>query len=191
MQYKLTNSAEECEVPSLEHGEVSGTGDSMSWTGKFTCQPGYSLVGSKTVKCRRGQWSSSIPVCTALVGCDPRDLPAIQHGREEAYSPRQYRGAVYKYKCNRGYRRWGEGLVHCAGQNWDISRLPICYRTGCLRSGESEMLGGEMRRKGGGGLEFYHCTRPGSVLSGSPTLVCTEHGWNDTAPVCSCKCSTF
>ena len=218
---KLTKlSPDDCEVPSLESGSVHGTGDASSWTGMFSCLPGYSLVGSKTMKCRGGQWSSSVPVCTSLGSCDPAALPALHNGRADPYNSRQgrrqekykfssshkaksalffifqfyfpdvspqYRGSVYKYSCNRGYRKWGQGIVHCKGDSWDLSRLPVCHKTGCSEAGLKELVGGEVRRKAEGGIYFYHCTRPGSLLSGSPALVCTQHGWNDTKPSCICK----
>ena len=166
---------------------MEGTGDGRSWTGVFSCLPGYSLVGSRTLKCRNGQWSSSVPVCASLGSCDPATLPHIDHGRPVPYNSRQYRGSVYKYTCSRGYRRWGQGLVHCKGTSWDLSRLPLCHRSGCREEEMKEMVGGEGRRKADGGIYFYHCTRPGSVLSGSDTIVCTDQGWNDTKPTCSCK----
>ena len=126
--------------------------------------------------------------CVAALGsCDPEDLPGIAHGRVDPYKTRKYRGSVYKYSCQRGYRRWGAGLVHCTGSSWDLARVPLCRRTNCGEPGEGEMVGGEGRSRAEGGLYFYHCTRPGSVLTGSPVLVCTETGWNDTTPHCSCK----
>ena len=118
--------------------------------------------------------------------CDPEELPGIAHGRVDPYKTRKYRGSVYKYSCARGYRRWGAGLVHCTGTAWDLTRVPVCHRSDCAGPG-LEMVGGEARTKAEGGLVFYHCNRPGSVLSGSPLLVCTETGWNDTTPHCACK----
>ena len=52
-------------MPSLANGEVEGAGDAASWTGTFSCHPSFALVGSTTLKCRNGQWSSPRkPVCT-------------------------------------------------------------------------------------------------------------------------------
>ena len=125
--------------------------------------------------------------CILAVGsCDPADLPGISHGRVDPYKTRKYRGSVYKYSCERGYRRWGAGLVHCTGDTWDLTKVPLCHRTDCAGPGQ-EVVGGEVRRKADGGLYFYHCSRPGSVLTGSPVIVCTEKGWNDTTPTCACK----
>ena len=128
--------------PSLPNGTVSGQGDGSSWTGVLSCKPGFILVGSSRLKCRSGQWSARIPVCTGIVwlilsntylvigvaigGCDPDSLPGIPHGRKDPYKTTMYRGAVYKYSCNRGFKRVGSGLVHCDGNTWDTSRVPIC-----------------------------------------------------------------
>ena len=83
MQLLRLSVAEDCLVPSLEHGEVRGTGNSRSWTGRLSCSPGYSLLGSSTLKCREGQWSSTVPVCTGQsVSVSQRyqseNLPGIQ-----------------------------------------------------------------------------------------------------------------
>ena len=53
-----------CVPPSFPNGVVSGSGDGVSWTGSLSCMPGFILVGSSKLKCRGGQWSANIPVCT-------------------------------------------------------------------------------------------------------------------------------
>ena len=71
-----------CETPSLPHGILDGTGASTSWTGTFSCLPGFTLVGNIALKCRGGQWSGDIPKCAILDGCVPGDLPGVEHGRK-------------------------------------------------------------------------------------------------------------
>ena len=138
--------------PSLPNGTVSGQGDGSSWTGVLSCKPGFILVGSSRLKCRSGQWSARIPVCTGIVwlilsntyldigvaigGCDPDSLPGITHGRKDPYKTTMYRGAVYKYSCNRGYRRVGTGLVHCNGNTWDTPSIPLCASKQITKGGK-------------------------------------------------------
>jgi len=179
-----TASADECIQPTLANGHIVGDGDDRSWTGTFHCDPGYILVGSTRLKCRYGQWSSNFPVCSAIASCDPSELPKIENGRAEAYKAQKFRGSVYKYSCNRDYERWGHSLVHCVGRTWDLGRVPICHVNTCSQAGMTELMGGSVVKKARGGIYFYHCTAPGAVMEGSSTLVCTEHGWNDTLPQC-------
>ena len=86
-------------------------------------------MGAAQGKCRDGQWSygATPPVCTAVGRCSKEDLPAISHGRKSPYKNSVFRGAVYKYSCRRGFKRFGPSLVHCKGDSWDLSMVPACY----------------------------------------------------------------
>ena len=65
-------------------------------------------------------------ILTAIGKCDPDNLPEIQNGRKDPYKTTQYRGAVYKFSCARGFKRLGNSLVHCIGDHWDLQRVPVC-----------------------------------------------------------------
>ena len=55
-------------------GDLNNGGD--LWVGQFTCDPGYLLVGSPSLKCRAGTWSSQTPKCTGTllyVGFTPKN----------------------------------------------------------------------------------------------------------------------
>ena len=67
------------------------------------------------------------------------------------------------------------------------SRVPICHVTSCSLEDMTSVLGGRAVTRGDGGLLFYQCSAPGAEMSGSPSLVCTQRGWNDTKPECQCK----
>ena len=84
---KYTISGPTCVPPVLEHGSVltiSGDNGDLNpggdpnrggdlnnggdlWVGQFTCDPGYLLVGSPSLKCRAGTWSSQTPKCTGTL----------------------------------------------------------------------------------------------------------------------------
>lgn len=51
----------------------------------------------------------------------------------------------------------------------------------------TSVVGGRAVTRAEGGLIFYQCSAPGAVMVGSPSLVCTRAGWNDTKPECQCK----
>ena len=65
-----TGSAQEvsaqCQPPRLDNGVVEAEeGDNGNFfSGKFRCNPGYTLSGPSWLKCRNGMWSGSEPVCT-------------------------------------------------------------------------------------------------------------------------------
>ena len=59
--------SDSCLTPTLHNGFVVGEGDESSWTGVLACTPGFTLVGSSKLKCRNGQWSANMPVCTGRV----------------------------------------------------------------------------------------------------------------------------
>ena len=56
--------------------------------------------------------------------CDVSDLPEIRHGRH--IPVRGYRGSVVRYKCDRGFRIFGQSVYHCQGTAWSANRPPIC-----------------------------------------------------------------
>ena len=112
--------SDDCKPPLLHNGHVDGSGSSSSWTGSLSCLPSFTLVGNSKVKCREGQWSGDIPVCTKLEGCDPGDLPGVKHGRKYSYANSRYRGGVYKYSCYKGYHLVGSNIVWCDEGRWSV-----------------------------------------------------------------------
>ena len=56
--------SEICFPPAIENGLIEGNGNNFSWTGSVTCSPGYSLIGSSRLKCRKGLWNVKSPVCS-------------------------------------------------------------------------------------------------------------------------------
>ena len=63
---------------------------------------------------------------TDLAGCSPDHLPSLAHGRTYSYQTSRYRGGVYKYSCDKGYRRIGSGLVYCGGGRWTPEVATVC-----------------------------------------------------------------
>jgi len=181
----LARSAPEtCFEPILENGVVDGEGGEHLWTGTFSCDPGYTLVGNTRLKCRKGVWSSSLPTCTAMGKCDPSDLPEISHGEKKSHKPGVYRGSVYKYKCDRGFRMHGSSLLTCTGdQGWDLTKLPLCARPGCDETLVSHLPYGQAKRRAKGAVYVFKCN-DGSTMDGSSTVICDGHHWNSSAPIC-------
>jgi len=176
--------AETCFEPLLENGVVDGEGGEHLWTGTFSCNPGYTLVGNTRLKCRKGVWSSSLPTCTAMGKCDPSELPEISNGEKKSHKPGVYRGSVYKYKCDRGFRMHGSSLLTCTGDHgWDLAKLPLCARPGCDETLVSHLPYGQAKRRAKGAVYVFRCN-DGSTMEGSSTVICDGHHWNSSAPIC-------
>merc|ERR1711892_508290 len=147
--------ADLCPGPVIPNGEVKNENvkNENVFFGEVTCNKGYHLVGaSKTIKCRQGVWSQKeLPVCSAIGGCP--SLPTLLNGRNV---PMQgSRNSAFRFKCNRGFKRFGEQRTHCEGR---------------------AMLRGAVYK--------YRCNH-GAEMEGSSTLVCDGERWNGTVPDCN------
>jgi len=171
-----------CEPPEVENGEVSGKGDGNSWTGTFSCKNGFALVGDRRLKCRRGAWSSTPPLC-AGGNCDSSLIPKVEHARLHSYQPLKYRGSVFAYKCNPGFKKIGRGKVVCEGKSWGLGEPTVCAKQGCDETSVNAIPFGHVERKADGAVFSFRCEE-GGVLEGSPLLFCNGTQWNGSAPQC-------
>jgi len=171
-----------CEPPEVENGEVSGKGDGNSWTGTFSCKNGFALVGDRRLKCRRGAWSSTPPLC-AGGNCDSSLIPKVEHARLHSYQPLKYRGSVFAYKCNPGFKKIGRGKVVCEGKSWGLGEPTVCAKQGCDETSVNAIPFGHVERKADGAVFSFRCEE-GGVLEGSPLLFCNGTHWNGSAPQC-------
>merc|ERR1712123_100240 len=150
--------------------------------GEVTCNKGYHLVGaSKTIKCRHGVWSQKeLPVCSAIGVCP--SLPSLINGRNIPIQ--NSRGSAYRFKCNRGFKRFGELRTHCEGNGWSHESMPICTKASCDETGMLDIPYGEGRAMLRGAVYKYRCNH-GVEMGGSNTLVCDGERWNGTVPDCN------
>jgi len=183
IQFAVVAAAATCSPPLIQNGSVSGSLSGDSWTGSVTCSPGYSLVGSQQLKCREGQWSDRLPVCAVLEGCTAATLPGIEHGRKYSYQASRYRGLVYKYSCDKGYRRMGQGLVHCHRGNWVPHTAPVCTKPGCDPRLVNSVYDGTAVQKAGGAIFTFHCS-DNTELLGASIVYCDGETWSDSPPTC-------
>merc|ERR1711970_1037071 len=177
-------SADLCPEPDVPNGEVRGEKGENLFFGEITCNIGYHLVGaSKTIKCRHGVWShKELPVCSAIGGCPT--LPNLKNGRNVPIQGS--RGSAYRFKCNRGFKRFGELRTHCIGHEWSHSHMPICAKASCDQTGMLEVPYGEGRALLKGAVYKYRCN-VGVEMEGSDILVCDGERWNGTVPHCNVK----
>jgi len=174
-------SADLCPEPEIPNGEVRGEKGENLFFGEITCNIGYHLVGaSKTIKCRHGVWShKELPVCSAVGTCEM--LPKLKNGRNVPIQGS--RGSAYRFKCNRGFKRFGERRTHCSGSKWSHEHMPTCAKATCDWI-PLEVPYGEGRAMLGGAVHKYRCN-VGVEMEGSDTLVCDGENWNGTVPHCN------
>jgi len=173
--------ADLCPEPTIPNGVVRGEKEQDLFFGDVTCNVGFHLVGSKTIKCRHGDWSQKeLPVCSAIGACPT--LLEISHGRNVPIQ--RSRGSDYRFKCNRGFKRFGEPRTHCIGDRWSHSHMPSCTKTTCDVTGMLDIPYGEGRSMMGGAVFKYRCNQ-GVEMEGSNTLVCDGENWNGTVPHCN------
>jgi len=177
-------SADLCPEPDVPNGEVRGEKGENLFFGEITCNIGYHLVGaSKTIKCRHGVWShKELPVCSAIGGCPT--LPNLKNGRNVPIQGS--RGSAYRFKCNRGFKRFGELRTHCIGHEWSHENIPICAKASCDQTGMLDIPYGEGRALLRGAVYKYRCNQ-GVEMEGSDILVCDGERWNGTVPHCNVK----
>merc|ERR1712123_550197 len=174
--------ADLCPEPVIPNGEVRGEKNDNLFFGEISCNIGYHLVGaSKTIKCRHGVWSQKeLPVCSAIGGCP--SLPNLPNGRNV---PMQgSRNSAFRFKCNRGFKRFGELRTHCEGNGWSHASMPICAKASCDETGMLDIPYGEGRALLRGAVYKYRCNH-GVEMEGSNTLVCDGERWNGTVPDCN------
>ena len=59
---------------------------------------------------------------SAIKGCS--SLPDLLNGRNVPIQGS--RGSAYRFKCNRGFKRFGELRTHCIGDRWSHTHMPSC-----------------------------------------------------------------
>merc|ERR1719481_804695 len=173
--------ADLCPEPVIPNGEVRGQKEENMFFGEISCDIGYHLVGaSKTIKCRHGVWSQKeLPVCSAIGTC--QTLPKLENGRNVPIQGS--RGSAYRFKCNRGYKRFGERRTHCSGNKWSHINMPTCAKATCEWI-PLEIPYGEGKAMLGGAVHKYRCNL-GAEMEGSGTVVCDGEKWNGTVPHCN------
>merc|ERR1711892_515898 len=176
--------ADLCPGPVIPNGEVKNENvkNENVFFGEVTCNKGYHLVGaSKTIKCRHGVWSQKeLPVCSAIGACP--SLPSLTNGRNVPLQGS--RSSAFRFKCNRGFKRFGELRTHCEGNGWSHASMPICAKANCDETGMLDIPYGEGRAMLRGAVYKYRCNL-GVEMEGSNTLVCDGERWNGTVPHCN------
>nr|XP_020654229.1 P-selectin-like isoform X1 [Pogona vitticeps] len=154
----------------------------------FSCEPGFELLGSKTLSCNAsGQWTSSTPVCHA-VQCQRLLAPA--HGNSTCFHLHgefQYQSNC-TFHCTDGFLLIGEEVTQCTSQGEWTAPVPFCQAIDCPKLDAPR--NGELNCSHPYGNFAYTSScafscRKGFVQVGAEQLQCTALGiWTEKAPFC-------
>nr|XP_058948028.1 protein mesh-like [Pocillopora verrucosa] len=169
---------------SISNGEVNGSGRLQGSHHRFSCRPGYSLVGQATLHCTdEGKWNASVPICMRECPHLPSFIPNGFVGGNGSVE-----GSQYRFSCKGGYSLVGANTLQCTDQgNWNGS-IPTCLKE-CPQL-PSSIPNGFVNGTGflEGSVYGFSCLQ-GYSLIGEKTLVCSAGGnWNSSLPSCLKDC---
>ncbi|XP_060565067.1 fibropellin-1-like isoform X2 [Ruditapes philippinarum] len=151
----------------------------------FTCNIGYTLVGSSTRRCQAsGTWSGTDPVCQ-INDCGVLTNPA--NGNVDISSGTSY-GNTASYSCDAGFELNGVLQRTCQADSSWSSSAPTCDRLDCGNlksptSGSVDLSGGTLFEA----TAVFTCN-PGYTLTGDSERYCTNTGdWDNSNPTCIIK----
>lgn len=124
-----------CKIVKCHHlktpanGRIALTKLSYNGQAKFTCDDGFNLTGSETIKCQaNGNWSDEVPYCRSIYECPALAEPlngvlvyASDSGVINENITAFPLGTFVEIKCNEEFRIGGENLISCTENGvWDL-----------------------------------------------------------------------
>ncbi|XP_013781236.1 uncharacterized protein LOC106465521 [Limulus polyphemus] len=111
------------ETPHTSQLVLDGGGRSYGTVIRFSCEPGYRIIGVPVIVCAtNGQWSAPPPKCER-VQC--HILPNIKNGFVVEPQKNYFYGDEARVQCHRGYKLQGSTVITC-GTNETFISLPKC-----------------------------------------------------------------
>lgn len=164
-------------------GSVNSTNTVLGTILHFTCDNGYSLVGSTFIQCQKdGQWSGRFPLCLLLnIDCGDPGTPT--------YSIKFYDsttlGSVINFTCLSGYMLVGASSIQCNSDGRWSDALPQCLPVDCGDPGEPLFGRGELTNTTYRSTVNYTCVNDSYQLVGADTRECLVNGsWSESLPSC-------
>ncbi|XP_017381006.1 complement receptor type 2 isoform X1 [Cebus imitator] len=129
---ELSTSAVQCPHPQILRGRMlSVQKDQYTYndTVIFACMFGFTLKGSKQIRCSaQGTWKPSPPVCEKKCQAPPNILNGQKEDRHLVlFDP----GTSIKYSCNPGYVLVGEESIRCTSEGVWTTPAPRCKVAEC------------------------------------------------------------
>ncbi|XP_045440840.1 CUB and sushi domain-containing protein 2 isoform X1 [Pipistrellus kuhlii] len=185
-KWSLGNSMPTCqiiscgELPIPPNGHRIGTLSVYGATAIFSCNSGYTLVGSRVRECMaNGLWSGSEVRC--LAGHCGTPEPIVNgHINGENYN---YRGSVV-YQCNAGFRLIGMSVRICQQDHHWSGKTPFCVPITCGHPGNPINGLTQGNQFNLNDVVKFVCN-PGYVSEGAAGSQCLANGqWSDMLPTC-------
>ncbi|XP_039692963.1 CUB and sushi domain-containing protein 2 isoform X4 [Pteropus medius] len=185
-KWSLGNSMPTCqiiscgELPIPPNGHRIGTLSVYGATAIFSCNSGYTLVGSRVRECMaNGLWSGSEVRCLAgHCGTPEPIVNGLING--ENYN---YRGSVV-YQCNAGFRLIGMSVRICQQDHHWSGKTPFCVPITCGHPGNPINGLTQGNQFNLNDVVKFVCN-PGYVSEGAPRSQCLASGqWSDILPTC-------
>ncbi|XP_025023614.1 CUB and sushi domain-containing protein 1-like, partial [Python bivittatus] len=167
-------------LPSPPNGNKIGTMTIYGATAIFTCNTGYTLVGSHVREClANGLWSGTETQC--LAGhCGSPDPIVNGHISGDGFS---YRDTVV-YQCNPGFRLVGTSVRICLQDHKWSGQTPVCVPITCGHPGNPShgvTNGSEFNLND---VVNFTCNT-GYLLQGVSRAQCRSNGqWSSSLPSC-------
>ncbi|XP_073244344.1 sushi, von Willebrand factor type A, EGF and pentraxin domain-containing protein 1-like isoform X3 [Porites lutea] len=169
-----------CKDPGIpQYGVRQGNDFEHGIAVNFTCNAGFTLVGSKSIKCHNGIWSSGLPQCKTT--CRNPGVP--QNGRRRGNT--FIDGDSVEFSCDANYTLIGSSVIRCIKGVWS-STVPTC-KASCPDPGVPQN-GQRIGTSFGDGKHLQFSCSSGYWLVGSQLIVCNEGKWSNDIPTCKAMC---
>ncbi|XP_053398307.1 CUB and sushi domain-containing protein 1-like [Mercenaria mercenaria] len=166
----------DCGDPSPENGKASTlSGTTLDQTATITCNEGYALDGSSSIKCLETGWNDT--TTCVIKECDD---PSPDNGVALTPEGTQFGDTAF-VTCNEGFTLEGSGFISC-GYNGSWSSYPTCTIKDCSDPVPYKGTANDSSTTYGSVIEIICDT--GHVISGSSVITCNADGtWSDV-PTC-------
>ncbi|KAF7657857.1 hypothetical protein LDENG_00020990 [Lucifuga dentata] len=166
-------------------------------TCNFSCEPGYQLVGSRTVTCTSAaEWSEGMPRCEAITCQKPEEEAYLIFQCSHPLTELQP-DSTCSFSCEAGYKLQGADSIQCSEHGQWNKDIPTCKELECpapviparvqircvTPSFSSPVSTGKLHSQGT--VCTFSCD-DGHELQGSLSMECTQSGrWTSTPPTCT------
>ncbi|NXH48040.1 CR1 protein, partial [Dicaeum eximium] len=184
--------------PEVANGHHNG-GDkaffSAGMSVRYSCSPGYYLVGNAAVSCRAsGNWSQPRPRCEGKQCSHPGE-PV--NGKIISLTDLQF-GSTVLYSCEEGHRLIGKSSRRCEISGGRVAwsgDIPLCQRIPCEPPPDipNARHTGRLLSEFHYGTSVTYTCSPGFPLHGDPSIHCTTRDghsgvWSEPLPACGAGC---
>ncbi|GAB0199455.1 CUB and sushi domain-containing protein 3 [Grus japonensis] len=168
------------DLPTPPNGNKIGTLTSYGATAIFSCNTGYTLVGSRVRECMaNGLWSGAEVRCLAGHCGVPSPIVNGQINGENY----NYRGSVV-YQCNPGFRLIGMSVRICQQDHRWSGKTPVCVPITCGHPGNPANGLTQGSQFNLNDVAKFVCNT-GYRLEGASQSQCLANGqWSSTLPAC-------